>query len=91
MQEVLTFILLGFLGGLVRSLYGILKAVNEGEVIKKDYFITTIIIAGLIGGILGYVFDIDFRIATLAGYVGTDILENIFKSSLGESIILRKK
>ena len=44
-----------------------------------------------IGGMLGVVFNIDFRIAALAGYVGTDVLENVFKGVMPKSIILKKK
>jgi len=84
------FIAVGVLGGLVRALYGLLKAINEGIVVHKGYFIITLIISGFIGGLLGMVFDMDFRVAALAGYVGTDILENIFKGALPKSLTLKK-
>ena len=87
---MLTFISLGILGGLVRALYGLLKAVSKGKLVNKNYFITTLIISAIIGGLLGFVFNIDFKIAALAGYVGTDILENIFKGSIGKAILLKK-
>jgi len=87
----MTFILVGVLGGLVRAMYGLLKAVNAGFDVNKGYFFITLIISGVIGGLLGYVFDIDYRIAALSGYVGTDMLENIFKGSIGKSIVLGKK
>tara|TARA_Y100000310_G_C19986436_1_gene492128 strand:+ start:230 stop:499 length:270 start_codon:yes stop_codon:yes gene_type:complete len=85
------FILVGVLGGLVRALYGLLKAVNNGIVINQGYFLISLIISGLIGGLLGSIIAIDFRIAALAGYVGTDILENIFAGALPSSITIRKK
>ena len=88
--ELITFISLGILGGLVRALYGLLKAVSNGIQINKFYFIITLIISGFIGGLLGAVFNMDFRIATLAGYVGTDILENVFKASIGKEIIFKR-
>jgi len=88
---LIEFIAVGVLGGLVRALYGLLKAVNDGIVVHKGHFLITLIISGIIGGILGSVFDIDIRIAALAGYVGTDILENIFKSALPTSLALKKK
>jgi len=49
-----------------------------------------LIVSGIIGGLLGIVFNMDFRIAALAGYVGTDILDNIFKGTIGTKIILKK-
>ena len=79
---LIEFIAVGVLGGLVRALYGLLKAINEGILVNKGYFIITLITSGVIGGMLGVVFNIDFRIATLAGYVGTDVLENVFKGVL---------
>jgi hypothetical protein len=88
---LIEFILVGVLGGLVRALYGLLKAVNDGIIVNKGHFLITLVISGIIGGILGSVFDIDFRIAALAGYVGTDVLENIFTGVLPKSIILKKK
>lgn len=88
---LIEFISVGILGGLVRALYGLLKAVNDGIIVNKGYFIITLIISGFIGGVLGSIFNIDFRIAALAGYVGTDVLENIFTGVLPKSIVLRKK
>jgi len=85
------FVAVGVLGGLVRALYGLLKAIDKGIVVHKGYFIVTLIISGLIGGMLGMVFDMDFRVAALAGYVGTDVLENIFKGAMPKSIALKKR
>ena len=85
------FILVGVLGGLVRALYGLLKAVNEGIVVHKGYFITTLIFSGFIGGILGLIIDMDFRVAAMAGYVGTDMLENVFAGVMPKSITVNKK
>ena len=90
MQEVLIFILVGSLGGLVRALYGLMKAVNRNQQIKLNYFIITIISAGIIGGILGSVFTTTYNVAALAGYAGTDILENVFKATLEGSVFIRK-
>ena len=87
---MLSFILVGILGGLVRALYGLLKAMNTDITVNKNYFIITLLISGVIGGILGSVFNMDIKVAALAGYLGTDILENIFKSSLGKNIVLKK-
>ena len=84
-------ILVGALGGFVRALYGLFKAVSRGEEANLFYFSITIIISAVIGGLLGIVFGTDYKIAALAGYVGTDILENIFKSTLPSSIVFKKK
>lgn len=81
----------GFLGGLARALYGLLKAVVAGDEVDLRAFVVTLIISAVIGGMLGFVFDVDYKIAALAGYVGTDVLDNVFKGSMGGSINLSKK
>ncbi len=89
MQEFFLYILLGMLGGSVRAFYGLLKAVGAGKETSWGYFLITLIISACIGGLLGFVFTVDFRVAALAGYVGTDILENVFKASLGKEVLLK--
>lgn len=84
------FVALGILGGCVRALYGLLKALNDEEILNKGYFIITLAVGGIIGGILGSMFELDYRVAALAGYVGTDILENLIAVSIPQKIVLRK-
>ena len=91
MNEIFIFIGVGILGGVARALYGLLKAVNNGDEVKGGYFLISLIVSGVIGGMLGFVFDMDYKIAGLAGYVGTDILENVFKGSMGGNIMLKGK
>ena len=88
---LIEFILVGFLGGLVRALYGLLKAINDGIIVNKGYFLITLVISSIIGGLLGSVFTINYQIAALAGYVGTDMLENIISGVLPSSITIKKK
>jgi hypothetical protein len=90
-EVMITAISVGVLGGTVRALYGLLKAAGKGLHIHKGYFIATLIISAFIGGLMGTVFDSDYRIAALAGYVGTDLLENIFKGSIGKSLMVKAK
>lgn len=91
MAEVLgLFVALGVLGGCVRALYGLLKALNEGKVAHAGYFIISLAIGGVIGGILGSMFETDYRVAALAGYVGTDLLENLITVSMPKKIVMRR-
>ena len=87
---LIEFIAVGVLGGLVRALYGLLKAINDGIIVNKGYFLITLIISGIIGGLLGTVFNINYQIAALSGYVGTDMLENVFTGVLPKSITTKK-
>lgn len=69
----------GFIGGLVRGIIGILKAIRMGRKLKIKYFVTTLIASGLIGAIAGLFAENDLRFAILAGYVGGDFLESLYK------------
>ena len=91
MLEVINFILVGALGGFVRALYGLMKAVNRNDKISVGYFLLTIIVAGIIGGILGSVFTVDYKLAAIAGYAGTDVLENVFKAALEGSVFIENE
>ena len=90
MQEIIIFILVGALGGLVRALYGLMKAAGRNDKFNMGHFLITIITASIIGGILGSVFTVEYKLAALAGYASTDVLENVFKATLEGSVFIRK-
>ena len=90
-EFTLEFISIGMLGGCARALYGLYKSLGSRSSINKGYFISTIILSGIIGGLLGSIFTIDYRVAGFAGYVGTDILENILTGILPKTITLNKE
>ena len=69
----------GFTGGLIRGLVGILKAVRQGRKLKRKYFVTTLVLSALIGLIAGMFVENDVRFAVLAGYVGGDFIESLYK------------
>lgn len=71
--------LLGAAGGAVRGVVGIRKAINEGKEITFGYVFVTLLIAVIIGIFAGSVFHFDIRITLLAGYAGTDLIENLIK------------
>lgn len=79
----------GFLGGLIRGLVGISKEMRadpEKKVnVRKDYIIITLLSSGGLGLIAGVFIKGDVRFALLAGYAGTDFLDNLYK------IKMRKK
>ena len=83
--------LLGGLGGLTRGLVGLLKAMSLRRKIIPVYFMLTILIAWVIGIFMGVIFyNIDLRLALLAGYAGTDILEGIYKVFKVQKIYVSK-
>ena len=86
----LLFAGLGLLGGFARALFGLLKAVGRGERVKPWLFGITLVTSLAIGAALGLFMDVDYRLAAVAGYVGTDILESIVKTSMPGTITLEK-
>ncbi|MEK6825462.1 MAG: hypothetical protein AABY00_01615 [Nanoarchaeota archaeon] len=80
--------ILGIIGGLARACYGLMRAVSSGQEVRPKYFLITVVLAAFFGALLGVLLDVDTRIAALAGYVGTDILENFIPSVIPKSIKL---
>lgn len=79
MDPLLIGALLGGAGGILRAIVGLGKSIAAGRRIRWPYFFMTVIIAVLIGLVLGAIVSISKPIAFLAGYGGTDILEGIGK------------
>ena len=82
-QTIFILAMSGFLGGIVLALVGIIK--NQ-QLYQDDFHFdgkrvaVTILASGLIGLAAGMLItEGDFRLALLAGYAGTDLLESIFK------------
>lgn len=84
----ITFVLMGLLGGLVRGLVGYTKYLTSYKGVKFNwlYFGVTVGIAGLVGGISGYIFNgimsdlaMNNFYSFIAGYAGGDFLENSFR------------
>ncbi len=83
-MEFLQLILAGFVGGLVRGLVGISKKIRDKEPdetveISRQYLAITLLSSGGIGLLVGVLVSDDVRFALLAGYAGTDFLENAYK------------
>ena len=83
--------LVGGIGGLARGFIGLLKALSFRRRILWGYYAITVIIAVVIGIFVGIIFNFDWRLALLAGYAGTDILEGIYKSFKIDKVYVRKK
>ncbi len=79
-QQLFLPALLGGVGGLTRGFIGLLKALSLRRRIIWGYYAITVLIAVVIGIFTGVIFNFDYRLALLAGYAGTDILEGIYKS-----------
>ncbi len=89
--EVVYPALLGGVGGLTRGIVGLLKALSLRRRIIWGYYAITVIVAAVIGIFVGVVFNFDYRLALLAGYAGTDILEGIYKSFQVQKVYVERK
>ena len=83
--------LLGAVGGLTRGVVGLLKALSLRRKIIWGYYLITVLIAAILGIFVGIVFNFDYRLALLAGYAGTDILEGIYKSFQVQKLYITNK
>ncbi len=73
---------MGTLGGLVRSLIGILKHIEArdgGRRIRIGYLALSLLVAAATGALAGALCEGDWRFAAVAGYAGSDFLENLYK------------
>jgi len=91
LSEVVYPALLGGVGGLTRGVVGLLKAISLRRKIMWGYYAITVIVAAIIGIFVGIVFNFDYRLALLAGYAGTDILEGIYKSFQVQKVYVERK
>ncbi len=84
MEKIMIYLLAGFFGGMLRGLVGLVKnkALEKANHFKASYFIATILISALVGTAAGYFADTAWEVSFLAGYAGTDFLENLYKIKL---------
>lgn len=74
-------ILGGLVGGALRGIVGIAKSLilKRDEEINYGWFFVSVAVAMAIGVIAALFMEGDFKIALLAGYAGTDLLESLVK------------
>ena len=82
--------MLGGVGGLTRGFIGLLKVLSLRRKILWGYYAITVVVAAVIGIFTGIIFNFDYRLALLAGYAGTDILEGIYKSFKVDKVYVKK-
>jgi len=90
MWEVLIYILVGALAGIVRALVtgkGLfplpkIETINGTKYVNAG-FLFAAIIGAFAGAIAPYVLGVNCVVAALAGYVGEDFIENTVERALG--------
>ena len=88
-NEALISGLLGCLGGIARSITGLIKAKITKRRIFWKYWLVTTAIAGIVGTSMGILLGFDWRLSILAGYAGIDLIEGIYKIFKGQKIVVR--
>ncbi|MBU1200428.1 hypothetical protein KJ953_02730 [Patescibacteria group bacterium] len=83
---MISILLGGLFGGVLRGLLGISKTLvtKKEESINYQWFFLNITVAAVIGLLAATMMGGDFRIALLAGYAGSDLLEGLFKIKFEE-------
>ena len=81
MEKYLIYILAGFIGGIIRGLVCFVKnkVIEKADHFKPHYFLVTILISGIVGATAGALADTEWQVSFLAGYAGTDFIENLYK------------
>ncbi|MBM3205661.1 hypothetical protein FJZ41_02300 [Candidatus Shapirobacteria bacterium] len=89
MEKFLIYVLAGFVGGITRGLVGFVKnkTIEKANHFKPQYFLITILISGIVGGAAGALADTEWQVSFLAGYAGTDFIENLYKIKIGQRIL----
>jgi len=91
MHELVLTALLGSLGGLTRGVLGLFKAIAKKKKILWNYWGISIMVAVIVGCFSGVIFSFDFRLALLAGYAGTDILEGVYKAFSVQKVLVPRR
>ena len=83
---MINILLGGLFGGVLRGLLGISKTLvtKKEESINYPWFFLNITVAAVIGLLAATMMGGDFRVALLAGYAGSDLLEGLFKLKFKE-------
>lgn len=87
MEKLLVYLVAGFIGGIIRGLVGFVKnkAIEKANHFKPSYFAITILISGIVGAVAGILADTEWQVSFLAGYAGTDFIENLYKIKLSKN------
>ena len=79
-----TFLLFGAIGGFARGFVGATKLFKKSENIETlewPKLLLNIVGAGVIGGVVGLIVDMNPVAATTSGYAGIDVIESVIKIS----------
>lgn len=90
MDKFLVYLVAGFVGGIIRGLVGFVKnkTIEKASHFKPQYFLITILISGIVGAAAGALADTEWQVSFLAGYAGTDFIENLYKIKMKQKFVI---
>ncbi len=80
--SLVTSMLYGILGGLVRAAVGLVKYFEQnqkGQKVRLWYLLATLLVSAVVGALAGALAGGSWQLAVVAGYAGTDFLEGLYK------------
>lgn len=89
-MEIVTQLLLGAAGGLVRSVVGIIKhfSTQRKPEFSVGYVVLTTIGSAIIGAFVGVLVSGDYRLVLASGYLGMDVVEGVVKSYMKKATLV---
>jgi fluoride ion exporter CrcB/FEX len=80
-ESIISGAIFGFIGGVARTSFGLVKAIRDKTRFNFKRFIITLCTSIIIGIFTGILYNKNYKVSLLAGYAGTDILEGFYKIS----------
>ena len=62
------------------------KTLEKANHFKPTYFLVTMAISGIVGAAAGILANTEWQVSFLAGYAGTDFIENLYKIKIGQKL-----
>lgn len=82
-SSIACILLVGAAGGAVRSLVGVVKRLETaGGPVRVGYVVFSVLVAAAAGALAGALAEGDWRLAAVAGYAGSDFLDNLCKIAI---------
>ncbi|HLD33250.1 MAG TPA: hypothetical protein VJB66_00895 [Candidatus Nanoarchaeia archaeon] len=89
-MQIVTQLLLGAAGGLVRSIVGVIKhfSTQKKPTFSVRYIVLTTLGSAAIGAFVGVLVSGDYRLILASGYLGMDVVEGVVKSYMKKTTLV---
>lgn len=76
----------GAIGGVARTAYAALMSAEKRRTVNLWLFLISIITGAFIGAVIAALFKQGSQVSALAGYVGTNLLDNVIQGVVPKSL-----